>query len=114
MPTEAISMKQPYQTKEEVLIKDMDNSGFKHDQAVYEQRVCRICQTFGDCIVMEGLPICDNCKSKDDFKEKYRAKSDQAMEAKGEVPYSKRFWCRACGGDDGSGYGDDKDEDGNS
>jgi len=102
LPTTTISMKQPNETKDESLIQPMNDGGYKHDFVEYKQLVCRICQTYGDCIVMRDIPVCDLCKTKDDFKERFQVIEDKHYDSVGGISPRKYSWCRRCNGGEDS------------
>lgn len=95
-------MKHPHETIEEVLVKRMNDDGYKHNYVKYEKRVCRICLVFGDCVIMREIPICDSCRNKNSFNIKFQLAFDKFDQARatavGGIPSRNYPWCENCGG----------------
>lgn len=100
----ANKMKFPYQTLKQVLVEKMNDDNYKHDYIEYVKRVCRTCLNFGDCVLMNDIPICDACKNNGSFDQKYRNALNNYQDARaaavGGISQRKYQWCKGCDGGD--------------
>lgn len=98
MPTQMKINKRPNETIEEILTSHMDSFNYKHEFIKYEKRVCRTCQTFGDCVKVDNIFVCEKCRKSENYKTKFNKVRDQKAESLGLIAPSKYEWCEGCGG----------------
>jgi len=101
---ETKDMKDPKYTLDQLLTQEMNDKNYKHDFVEYIKRVCRTCQTFGDCVEVDDIPVCEKCRASKDFDTKYDEAQIKRYESRGFVPPQKSQWCRSCGGDGQPSY----------